>query len=262
MPVGRRSRGADDDDLARRAEEIEELGPYVGLAREIQREVERLTADGSADLATLADAIGRFPEEERARLVHDVFDRLSPDVQWAVLAEAFDDDEIRGHLEARHEQRIAVLRRDRAHEALASAARTARRLDPDAVTEGDDLVLGLFRGTDLADSATRGARSDRCARRLVLRREGDRYRVIEDVFNPRGGLFVSHEYDESTWHSERLAPHSLVRVGAASPSPGGDGFTPALFPGGRVDVDTDDGVVVGRLHLGYALLGATDVFSP
>ena len=86
MPVGRRSRGADDDDLARRAEEIEELGPYVGLAREIRREVERLTADGSADLATLADAIGRFPEEERARLVHDVFDRLSPDVQWAVLA--------------------------------------------------------------------------------------------------------------------------------------------------------------------------------
>jgi hypothetical protein len=89
------------------------------------------------------------------------------------------------------------------------------------------------------------------------------FRVGEDVFNPRRGLFVTADYDERVWSAERLAGHRLVRVGSLVDGDGTTALQPTLYPGARVDLQTDvDGAATeGRLHLGYAVVGDQDVFA-
>jgi hypothetical protein len=128
------------------------------------------------------------------------------------------------------------------------------------VPPGTEVVLGLFRPGDVAAAAERGPASDVCARRVVLRvvsGVGD-LRVIEDSFNPRGGLFVTPDYDASVWQAERWPSHSLVRVGGVD---AGEVVEPVLFPGARLDAEIDGRVHQGHLHLGYALIGGHNVFT-
>jgi hypothetical protein len=81
--------------------------------------------------------------------------------------------------------------------------------------------------------------------------------VVEDVFNPRGGYFVTAQYDEQTWRTnDRFEGHTVVRAGAINAT----GFEPVLYPGGRVDFETDGHAREGRLHLGFAMLGDYDLF--
>ena len=101
-----------------------------------------------------------------------------------------------------------------------------------------------------------------CARALVLRAEAPpRLRVIEDVFNPRGGLFVTRDYDESVWQADRFVAHTVVTVGAANDGPDGPVFEPLIYLGGRADFRTDEGTRRGHLHVGFVMLGDIDVFA-
>ena len=128
--------------------------------------------------------------------------------------------------------------------------------------EGEEVVIGLFREADVRSATTRGRLSDTCARTLVLRGDAPpRLRVIEDVFNPRGGLFVTREYDEATWQGDRFPAHATVMVGAATEGPDGPSFDPVLYLGGRADFRTDAGIVRGHLHVGFVMLGDIDVFA-
>ena len=117
----------------------------------------------------------------------------------------------------------------------------------------------MFLAADVDAALRKGPSASTCARRLVLRSTGDdgRMIVVEDVFNPQRGLFVTPDYDEAVWRTRRLDPFATVRVGAAA----SNGFEPVVYPGGRVDVETADGVRPGRLHAGYATLGAISLFA-
>ncbi len=266
MPDGRRSRrgverGAEREaDLDEREAELRELEPFVGLAREIRREVDLIAAEGSGS-ASLTEAIERIPRQERERAVRVVFDQLTPAEQWSVLERAFGADEVREHLRPEYERRVDGRRRATEREAVAEAARARLGLDTDAVPNDDQIVLGLFREGEVRAALARGQVADSCARRLVLRRTTGGYRVIEDVFNPRGGYFVTRDYDEETWRRERLAPHTIVRVGSIAETSTEPTLDPVIYAGGRVDVGTDSGIVPGHLHLGYLELGDIDVFS-
>ncbi len=134
-----------------------------------------------------------------------------------------------------------------------------RALDTRLLPPGDDVTLGLFREGDVRAALTMGSASTTCARRLVVRATGDdgAMVVVEDVFNPAHGLFVTSAYDEGTWRDERLAPNTVARVGAASD----DSFSPVIHPGARLDVETAAGPRHGRLHVGYATVGAIDLFT-
>lgn len=251
--------GADRAELERRAAEADELAPFLELAREIRLEVAQVVADDTADGAAIAAAIGRIPEEERRRVLADVFDRLPVEVQWTVLERAFGDDEVRRLLADRRDERLAALRRTEAARTVAHAARLDRRLLLGTLAAGVEVVVGLFREDDVAAAVARGAASSACARQVTLRSgAGGRLRVLDDVFNPRGGYFVTSEYDEQTWRAERLTSHAEVELGSA----GVDGrLEPALFPAGRVDVALDGEILVGRLHLGFATLDGIEVFA-
>lgn len=251
--------GADRAELERRAAEVDDLAPFLELAREIRLDVARVVDDDSADGAAIAAAIGRIPDDERRRVLADVFDRLPVEAQWAVLERAFGDDEVRRLLADQREERLSSLRRTEAARAAAHAARLDGRLGLDAVAEGVEVVVGLFREDDVGPAVSRGAASSACARQVTLRSAGDgRLRVLDDVFNPGGGYFVTSEYDEQTWRDERLTSHALVTLGSA----GADGgLEPALYPAGRVDVEVDDRILVGRLHLGFATLDGIEVFA-
>jgi hypothetical protein len=87
------------------------------------------------------------------------------------------------------------------------------------------------------------------------------FTVLEDVFNPLGGYFVTGDYDESTWRRDRLPGHAVVRPGSTVPDGGGTRLEPVLYRGGRVDVEVDGDLREGLLHLGYASLDAVDVFE-
>jgi hypothetical protein len=52
-----------------------------------------------------------------------------------------------------------------------------------------------------------------------------------------------------------------VRVGSMVAGRDGAGFEPVIYPGGRLDVETVDGVVQGKLHVGFVVLGDKDVFN-
>ena len=240
----------------------DDLGPLLELAREIKREVDRIAADPSADLDELSEVIDALPLAERRRVALAVFDRLPAEVQWEVLAGVFDDAELRDHLGEEHRRRRAAIERTGAASALVTAARVAGALDTTALVEGDQLTVDLFREGDVRTVMARGRRSDSAARTLVLRSEGgSRLRVIEDVFNPRGGYFVTREYDATTWAEERFASHELIRVGALTDTEDGERFEPTLYAGGRLDVERGSRYVHGHLHVGVVMLGSIDVFA-
>jgi hypothetical protein len=222
---------------------------YIALAREIHAEVARIAADPAAHVDLLVEVFERASHEERARLADRIFAALEPERQWEVVARVFGDAEIRVLLEA---QRAARL--------LCARALAAMALDSADIPEGRVLTVGLFREHDVRAAIARGHRSHATARRLVLRSVGDgTLQVLEDVFNPSGGHFVTGEYTEEIWRrDERLESHARVRVGAIVD----DAFATTLYPGGRVDVEIAGTSHRGRLHLGFAMLGETDVFAP
>jgi hypothetical protein len=242
--------------------DADELGPLLDLAREIKREVDRIAADDSADLDELSEAIDALPRAERRRVALAVFDRLPADAQWDVLARVFDDAELRDHLADEHRRRREQLALDAVHAPLVAASRASGALDTRELVPGDRLTLDLFREADVRAAVARGRRSDAAARTLVLRcvAPGE-LRVIEDVFNPRGGFFVTRDYDASTWEAERFASHERIAVGSISGRPGDERFEPVLYLGGRVDVERSTGYARGALHLGMVRLGETDVFA-
>jgi hypothetical protein len=240
--------------------------PYLALAREIHDEVARLVADDDVDVDAMADAIARFPDAARARLVAEAFGRLPAERQWAVIERAFGDGDIRDHLAAERAARLAEARREAGWVGLAHAARDAGRLDTATLPAGTPVTLGLFPEHDVRAALPRGVRSTACARQLGLRvEEPGVLRVIDDVFNPRAGYFVTREYDEQTWRTlDRLPAHALVRLGSAAGVDAGGGasfFEPVLYPAARVDVEVGERISPGRLHLGFAMLGTRDVFA-
>lgn len=251
--------GADRAELERRAAEADDLAPFLELAREIRLDVAQVVADDTADGAAIAAAIGRIPEEERRRVLADVFERLPVEAQWTVLERAFGDEEVRRLLADHREERLATLRRTEAARTVVNAARLDRRLALGQLVPGVEVVVGLFREDDVGAAVARGAASSACARQVTLRSvDAGRLRVLDDVFNPRGGYFVTSEYDEQTWRTERLTAHALVALGSA----GADGrLDPVLYPAGRVDVEVDGEILVGRLHLGFATLDGIEVFA-
>jgi hypothetical protein len=247
------------DQVARLEAEIDELRPYLELAREIRAEVDRVAADPSAD--ALADAIDAVPVRERRAVALAVFRQLPLDAQWAVLERAFQDDgELRELLAGERDRAAERLSRDARRSALVSGS----SFDTRAVLPGEQLTLGLFRERDVRDAVALGHRSTTCARRLVLASAAAEglLRVIEDVFNPSGGYFVTDDYDRDTWAAiDRLPPHAIVRVGAITSSPDGSSFDPVLHLGARLDVERDGTAVEGRLHVGFVMVGDVDVFA-
>ncbi|MBL8778581.1 MAG: hypothetical protein JNK12_21805 [Acidimicrobiales bacterium] len=266
-PLPRTAAGREE--VARRLAELDELEPYLALAREIRREVERVAADDDAGAESIVAAIDRFPLEERERVARAVFDRLAPERQWEVIERVFGDEEVRGYLQLERAARREQARRTATHHALAIQARTDGLLDTRLLPAGTALTLGLFREPEVAAAVRRGSGSTTCVRRLVLRAEGDRdgaLRVVEDVFDPSRGYFVTGDYDERTWRSERIESHDLVQVGALTngtptEAEGDPAFAPVLVPGARVDVCRDGEPIRGRLHLGFAKLAEDDVFA-
>jgi hypothetical protein len=246
-------------EIARLEAEIDAVRPYLGLAREIHDSVVRLNENGdAAGSEALAAALDAIPARERADIARKVFDRLSAQEQWTVLERVFGDTELRSVLETERAVRVAQAATAADRVALAADVRTQRQLDTERVPSGETLTLGLFRENDVAVGASQSAKSSACARRLTLRATGGGvFQVLEDVFNPAGGYFVTPDYDEQVWRTaDRLSAHALVRVGSIT----GGAFTPTLFLGGRVDVEVDGRPQEGRLHLGFAVLGDVDLF--
>jgi hypothetical protein len=253
--AGRRRR----DDVDRLRTELDESRPYLGLAREIHDEVERSLADPIGDLEELADAIARWPREARLEAVATAFRSLPLDEQWGLLVELFDDDELRAALAVEHERQAAAARRTVQIADVLVAFAEHRRLDTRDVPAGLELAIGLFRDVDVAAALPRGAASTAVARRLVLRAtdEPGRLLVVNDVFNPANGLYVTPAYDQSVWRAEQLEPSAVVRVGTA---PEGAPFAPLVHPGARLDVEVAGTVRRGHLHVGYVIVGDVDLF--
>jgi hypothetical protein len=250
-------------EVAKLQGEIEALRPFLDLAREIREDVARIAADDAAvpeDIARLLDAI---PWRERRDIALLAFRQLTPQEQWTVIERVFGDEEIRGFLADERAARLEILRRRAGHADVLRRARIENRLDTRAVEAGDLLTLGLFREADVRAAISRGHRSTTCARRLVLRGEGDAglFHVIEDVFNPAGGYFVTADYDRDTWLSaDRLPAHAAARLGSICESGDGRTFEPVLYIGARVDFEVKAVRREGLLHLGYVLIGDDDVF--
>jgi hypothetical protein len=242
--------------------EVDEAGPFLELAREIHAEVARIAADPSAHGDLLVELMDRIPREERMKLAQAIFDQLPPERQWAIIEDVYGDEEIGAYLEAERSVRLAEARRDGERLDVARRARVERRLDTRDVAGNEVLTLGLFREHDARAAVSRGHASSTCARRLVLISAGNgTFQVIEDVFNPSGGYFVTAEYSEETWRTEdRLPGHAVVRVGSIVEGEAGPSFDPIVYPGGRVDFQTGGRQVRGRLHLGFAMLSDIDIF--
>lgn len=234
----------------------------TNLAREIRGAVERFVADDAADPASLAAALDALPRQELAAVARVAFDGLSPVQQWAVLERALGDRAAVDALTDEQRGRMAGLREQVRTAATAAAAVQHGALELSALPAGIELRLGLFRASDVRAAASRGRESDVCARALTLvaTSKSGRFRVIDDEFNPRGGLFVSGEYDLDVWNAERLASNSLVEVGALlgddAPS-----LEAVLRRGARVDVVVNGVASVGRLHLGWATIGGIEAFA-
>ena len=252
------------DDQANVAGGPEVPQPYLDLAREIHAEVERVAADPSAHGDLLAELLDRIPNDQRMKLAQTIFDELSPDRQWELIERVYGDEEIRTYLEEERAARLETARLDAERDELCRAARARRALDARRVPRGEELTLGLFRDNDVRAAVSRGHGSSTCARRVILRALGDgRFQVVEDVFNPNGGYFVTGEYSEDTWRAhDRLGGHTVVRIGSLSESGGQATFEPELLLGGRVDFEIDGQAARGRLHLGFAMLSDLDVFVP
>lgn len=240
----------------------------MDLAREIRRAVDRFVDDDAADADALVEALDALPRTELAAMARVAFDRLEPMQQWSVLERLLGEG---GVVEALHEAqrgRLSTLRRSAATAALLVDVVDGDRLDIAALPAGTKLTLGLFRQSDVDAARGRGRVSDVCARRLELAavEEPGRFKVLGDEFNPRGGLFVSGDYDGDVWANERLDEHSVVAVGSASRAVGGVGDGDVLehvaVRGSRLDVERDGTVERGRLHLGWATVDDVDAFPP
>lgn len=241
--------------------ELAAVRPFLELAREIKEQVDRASTDDGADVAALVAALEAVPSRERRRIGQATFDRLSPEAQWAVLGRLFGDDDIRDYLAAEHASRVEHLRRTATRRATVLAARAAGRLDLTALPETDELTLGLFVPESAPVAVGRGRAAAGCARQLVLRptAEPGVLRVVQDLYDPDRGFFVTAAYDKAIWATERLDGHLRVRVGSFDPHDGV--LEPAVYPGARVDVEHGGRVREGRLHLGFAVLGDEDVFA-
>ena len=248
------------DEIAKLEAEVAEARPYLGLAREIQHEVDRVSADPSIAADTVADAIDAIPRRERLALARTIFDHLPVEQQWAIIEATLDDEVVRELLTQTREQHAEAVRRAAGHRLIAERSKAANRFDTRELHEGDTLTIGLFREDDVRDAIARGHASAVCARRVVLLGTSNApvLRTMDDVFNPGGGYFVTPEYDENVWRTtDRLAPHTLVRAGSLV----GPTFEPVLYAGGRADFEVDGAVTPGRLHVGYVMLGECDVFA-
>lgn len=243
--------------------ELAALRPYLDLAREIRAEVDRVASDDDADSEALVAAVAAVPDRERARLVWRVFERLDAEKQWEVLARAFADDEIRRYLADEHERRRARATAVNAWAPILAAARSSGRLQLTDLPEDVELRLGLFRPEDVQAAVRRGHRSDTCARLLILRASPQpaTFRVVDDAFNPRGGLFVTAQYDEQVWTAERLPDRSTVQVGSLVEGPGGRSLEPCVYAGSPVDLVVGERDHPSRLRLGFAILDSHDVFA-
>src|SRR5215212_4577081 len=113
--------------------------PYLGLAREIHAEAER----------AVAEAIGRMPREARLDAVLAAFRGLPPDEQWDLLADLFDDAELRDALDVEHERRLAAARRTLRLRTVLAVVDEQRFLDTRDLPLGEDLTVGLFREVDV-----------------------------------------------------------------------------------------------------------------
>jgi hypothetical protein len=242
--------------------ESDDARPYLDLAREIQAEVARIAADPTAHADLLVELLERIPQQERMKLARAIFDRLPTERQWAMVEQVYGDEEIRAYLKAERAARLAEARTDGERRMLARRSAAEHRLDTREVAQGEVLTLGLFREHDARAAVSRGHASSTCARRLVLRSAGEGgFQVMEDVFNPRGGYFVTAEYSEETWRTEdRLPGHALVRVGSIVEDGAGGTFEPVVYPGARVDVESSGRPARGHLHLGFAMLSDVDIF--
>jgi hypothetical protein len=250
------------DQVAELEAELEDVRPFLALAREIHDSTSVVVADVDASAESLVDAIAATPLRERLALVRATFDRLAPEEQWSIVERVFGDEEIRAALDAARRERLALARRATAHAGLISRARVEQRIDMGEIGEAV-VTLGLFREGDVRAAIGRGPRSTTCARRLVLRTGGTAgtFHVVEDVFNPTGGFFVTGAYDRDTWWADRLPAHASVRVGSITSAGGDRSFEPVVHLAGRVDVERDGDLAEGRLHLGYLLVDDMDVFS-
>lgn len=255
-------RRRDGDAVERQAAELEQLRPYLGLAREIKAHVDQALDDEAPSAESIVAAIDAVPTEERRRLVREAFARLAPDQQWELLVAAFGDEEIRAHLAEERARRREWLERQAAAHAVVRDARVAGRLATTHLPPGTALVLGLFRPADARAAVRRGREASTCARRLELRATEvpGELQVLSDVFDPQRALFVTSDYDEATWRAERVESHARVRLGSLTGGTAPE-LEPWIYPGGRVDLVLDDEVRKGRLHLGFAVVGDEDVFA-
>lgn len=244
-------------EIKRLQAELDAVRPYLALAREVHDEIARLNDGTVADGAALVDAIDAIPRRERAAVARAVFDRLATTEQWAIVERVFGDAELR---EVLRERRDAIAARD----AIVHDARRATRLDVTTVPRDERVTIGLFREADVNDAMALGSASTNVARRLVLRAVdgGGTFQVIEDVYNPAGGYFVTAAYDETTWRTtDRLEPNARVRVGTSTRVGAEWCFDPVLVPGARFDVEVNGAVRTGPLHVGYVTLGDRDIFA-
>jgi hypothetical protein len=252
------------EELSRLQAEIEEAQPFLELAREIRREVALVAADTPLQADTLAELIDRIPQQERLAVARAIFDKLPAERQWAIIERVYGDEEITSFLAAERAALLAETQRNAERAAIAHQARAEQRLDTRTVPTNDVLTIGLFREPDVRAAIRRGRAASTCARRVVLRHltPPGTFAVVEDVFNPNGGFFVTAQYDERTWRShDRLPAHAVVRVGSITATDEGPTFEPVIYPGGRVDFETVDGQKEGRLHAGFAMMGDYDVFG-
>ncbi|HPU39272.1 MAG TPA: hypothetical protein PLS63_06835 [Microthrixaceae bacterium] len=233
----------------------------TGLARQIRGAVDRFVADDAADPASLAAALDALPRQELAAMARVAFDGLSPVQQWAVLERTLGDSATVDSLAEEQRGRLAGLRAQVQSAATAAAAVQRGAVSLAAIPAGSELRLGMFRPSDVRAAAGRGRRSDVCARELTLLATSvaGRFRVLGDEFNPRGGLFVSGDYDLDVWESERLDSNSVVDVGSLE-GEDASSLDPVLRHGARVDVVVSGVAAPGRLHLGWATIDDVDVF--
>ncbi len=236
--------------------------PLTDLAREIRRAVDRFVSDDAADPSSLAAALDALPRQELAAMARVAFERLEPLQQWAILERVLGERAAVDALAADQHDRLGSLRREVAAARLVEDAVHGDLLDLTALPAGTELTLGLFRPSDVRAAAGRGRLSDVCAREVVLLATSapGTFRVVDDEFNPRGGLFVSAEYDPAVWATERLDGHSSIELGSLASGAEGP-LEPVLRRGARVDVVTGGRVLVGRLHLGWAAIDDLDAFA-
>ncbi|UDY35683.1 hypothetical protein [Dermatobacter hominis] len=236
--------------------------PLSELAQEIRRAVDRFVTDDAADPASLAAALDALPRQELAAIARVAFDRLEPLQQWAVLERVLGERGAVDALAVDQRDRLGSLRREAAAAHVVAEAVEDDVIDLTALPAGVELSIGLFRPGDVRAASGRGRLSDVCARQLVVLATSTpgTFRVVDDVFNPRGGLFVSAEYDLSVWSSERLDSHSAARLGSLAGADA-DSLEPVLRRGARVDVVAAERTMPGRLRLGWATVDDVDAFG-